>query len=275
MSLCRVVPVFIVAAALPGAARLQLKADGVVAADSTAAIQVAPPRGAHHRLTICNAYASASPLSVARLPADLLTAAPLAYKRCEEVRSPVVQGDELVFKVGDRDVGSFLADGMPTQSASLLLVLYRRREGVKSSAFDSHVFVEDAGHAQVAVIDAYRGPMSAPLAASGPVKIERRLPEDKASKDHAKAALVQRGEALAFGSVAFVNPGEYSVRLGHGTPKIDLAAEQGRSYVVMRVGTGRNGTAFPEELVLFSGAGAGQGLVGLVLAALVRVACGH
>jgi len=245
------------------------QADGGAAEGAAASILAAPPAKADQRLTICNAYPSPESMTVMQLhstaPPAALTQAPLAYKSCQALTMPLSSGVELEFRLGSSPVGEFTASEVPEQTMSLLLVASRKRAGFKAVAFDSHAFA-DSDLAQVAVIDAYRGPGD-----QDPMKISRRTTE---ATDGAKPALVQQGEGLQYGSIAFLNPGDYNVRLGDGSQSAQLAAEKGKNYVLLRVGMGQNGTAFPKELVLFTGAAASRALAGLALALLVQL-LGH
>jgi len=243
------------------------QADGGAAEEAAASILAAPPAKADQRLTICNAYPSPETMTVMQLhstaPPAALTQAPLAYKRCQALNMPLSAGVELEFRLGSSPVGEFTASEVPEQAMSLLLVASRKRAGFKAIAFDSHAFA-DSDLAQVAVIDAYRGPDDQDL-----MKISRRATEAKDG-----LTLVQQGEGLQYGSIAFLNPGDFDVRLGDGSQSAKLAAEKGKNYVLLRVGMGQNGTAFPKELVLFTGAAASRALAGLALALLVQL-LGH
>merc|ERR1719326_621619 len=118
-------------------------------------------------------------------PATVLTQQPLAYMSCQQLALPMSDGIELEFRLGKSPVGEFTASEVPRQASSLLLVASRKRAGFTAVAFDSHAFA-DADLAQVAVIDAYRGPGE-----EEQMKISRR-PTDPA--EAAKKALVQQGE---------------------------------------------------------------------------------
>lgn len=252
-------------------ARMQgrLQADGAAVADGTVgegvatSILVAPPAKTDHRLTICNAYSSPEPMSVVQHNPDtlptLLTKEPLAYKNCKEMALPMSDGAELEFRFGNTAVGEFTASDVPRQAASLLLVASLKRSGFKAIAFDSHAFA-DSDLAQVAVIDAYRG-------AGAPVQIEiSRTPSGP--EEAAKKSLLQQG--MEYGSIAFLNPGDYVVHLGNQSQTTALPAQKGKNYVLLRVGSDQDGPAFAEELVLYSGAASIRALTGLALAFLAH-----
>merc|ERR1719387_2234300 len=126
---------------------------------------------------------------------------------CQQLALQMNEGVELEFRLGNSPVGEFTASEVPRQAASLLLVASRKRAGFTAVAFDSHAFA-NADLAQVAVIDAYRGPGGQQL-----MKISRR-PTD--ATEAAGKALVQQGEGLEYGSIALLNPGAYTVQLGNG-----------------------------------------------------------
>lgn len=232
--------------------------NGSSAEKAVASILVPPPAQNNQQLTICNAYSDAQPMTVLQLnpkaSATVLTQAPLAYMSCQQLILPMPNGVELEFRLGNKPVGEFTASEVPRQAASLLLVASRKRAGFTAVAFDSHAFA-NADLAQVAVIDAYRGPGEQEA-----VKISRHSAD--------AAALVQQGEGLEYGSIAFLNPGAYSLQLGNGNQRRDLIAEKGKTYVVLRVGTDQTAPPFPEQLVLYSGAMAARAFVGFLLALL-------
>jgi hypothetical protein len=258
--------------ALSGAvanARMQgrLQADGAVGVDgaettgAATSILVTPPAKIDHSLTICNAYSSSEPMSVVQHNPDtlptLLTSTPIPYKNCREMDSPMSDGAELEFRFGNAAVGEFTASEVPRQATSLLLVASRKRSGYKSIQFDSHAFA-DSDLAQVAVIDAYRG-----SGATAQMEISRH-PSGPAEND--KKSLLQ--QAMEYGSISYLNPGDYTVRLGNQNQIANLPAQKGKTYVLLHVGSDQEGPAFPEELVLYSGAAAIRVLMGLALALL-------
>lgn len=252
-------------ARMQGQGRLQTDgAAGVEGAETTGAattILVTPPAKVDHRLTICNAYSSSEPMSVVQHNPDtlptLLTSTPIPYKNCREMDSPMRDGAELEFRFGNTAVGEFTASEVPRQAASLLLVASRKRSGYKSIAFDSHAFA-DSDLAQVAVIDAYRG-----AGAPAQFEISRHVSDPAES---AKKSLLQ--QAMEYGSIAYLNPGDYTVRLGNNSQSATLPAQKGKTYVLLHVGSDQEGPDFPEELVLYSGAAAIRVLMGLALALL-------
>merc|ERR1719326_2389562 len=150
-------------------------------------------------------------------PATVLTQQPLAYMSCQQLSLQMSNGVELEFRVGKSPVGEFPASEVPRQATSLLLVASRKRAGFTAVAFDSHAFA-DADLAQVAVIDAYRGPGE-----EEHMKISRSGPTDPAD---AKTALVQQD--LEVGSIAYLNAGAYTVQ--SGMQQTSLVADKGKTY---------------------------------------------
>merc|ERR1711924_173029 len=106
------------------------------------------------QLVICNAYTSKKGLDVIQVRTmDRLTGtSPLAYKQCREYELPLQEGDQIDFKAGELDVGTFYATGLPKSSASLLLVPHRREPNSASISFESHAFA-DMKSPQIAVVD--------------------------------------------------------------------------------------------------------------------------
>jgi len=237
-------------------------ADGASAAQATTSILVAPSGKVSQRLTICNAYPSQEAMSVLQLnpkAAPTPLGGPMAYMSCQQLALSMSDGLELEFRQGNTPVGEFTASDVPRQATSLLLVASRKRAGFTAVAFDSHAF-SDADLAQVAVIDAYRGPGE-----EEHMKISRSGPTDPAD---AKTALVQQD--LEVGSIAYLNPGAYTVQ--SGMQQTSLVADKGKTYVLMRVGTG---APFPEQLVLYSGTPAARALAGLLFAFLAQLLVGR
>lgn len=272
MAFSRAVLVVLAIAVAVAQARMQrLATDGNAAAassdESGTSILVPPPDQINQLLTVCNAYSSTEPMTVLQLnpkkSPTVLTQQPLTYMGCQQLTLPLTNGVELEFRLGNSPVGEFTASEVPRQAASLLLVASRKRAGFTAVAFDSHAFA-NADLAQVAVIDAYRGPKG-----QEQMKISRR-PTDASD---ASKALVQQGEGLEYGSIAFLNPGAYTVQLG-SNQRTDLIAEKGKTYVLLRVGTDQTGPAFPEQLVLYSGTPAARALAGLLVALLARLVVG-
>jgi len=226
------------------------------------------------QLVICNAYASPSFLDIDHVQTlDRLTGnAPLRYKECREFTMPLAEGDQLDFKAGNLDVGTFYATGLPKSSASLLLIPHRRDSHSVAISFESHAFA-DLQSPQIAVVDAYRGGNG-----EGSVKISDMLPEG--------SAIQPVEEMLKFSSVVAVNPGNYKVMLTGGasdtnstdadpSTHVPLLVQNQAKYVVMRVGTdsttGKGEKPYPQELVVFPQSGSlglRLGLGSLVLCAL-------
>jgi len=200
-------------------------------------------------LVICNAYASQHPLDVVsvRTRKSLTNGVPLAYKQCKDFTIPLQEGDQLDFKAGNLDVGTFYATGLPTTSASLLLIPHRRSPHAVGVSFESHAFA-NLKNPQIAVIDAYRSKGKN----DGAVKIIEAAIEPKSKDTH------RVEENLKFNSVVAVNPGNYDISLtgsgGAVASTVPLHAHGASKYVVMRLGVedddAKSGK-YPQELVVF------------------------
>jgi len=192
-------------------------------------------------LRICNAYPYTHPMDV-YLGEEKLTESALAYKKCGEYNPTVKVGDKLDFKVGESSAGSFTVSELPSNDATLVLIIYRHDTQSTAVSFESHVF-SNLLNAQVAVLDAYRG------SAKAVPKIQDI--NQKQDKD-----FVQRSEELRYNSVVAVNQGLYEVVLhatdGEAKARHQLVAINRESYLVVRVGVeAAEGQAFPQELMVY------------------------
>lgn len=218
-------------------------------------------------LYICNAYTSSAPLDVYHVQTlvRLTEGAPLKYKECRDIVLALAEGDQLDFKAGNVDAGTFYASGLPKTEASLLLIPHRR-DGSDALSFESHAFTETQ-NSQIAVVDAYHGDEE------GAVTILDELPEGETTTEPVE-------EMLQFSTVVAVNPGNYKVMLSGGgeNPKTPVGArtplrvEDQSNYVVMRVGNSNSTQgSFPQELVVFPKSGAMSltlGLISFIICAL-------
>jgi len=209
-----------------------------------------------HHLLICNAYASPDKLEIVKVSTRqvLTEGSPLDYKQCKDFSLLLEEGEQLDFKAGGLDVGTFFATGLPKSAASLLLIPHRRSPRSVGCSFESHAFA-DVKSPQIAVIDAYRG-KSANKTAS--VKITENV---AASGDKAAEPPVE--EELKFNSVVAVNPGRYQIALtgtdGKASGGAPLNADGATKFVVMRLGAedeSQSGGRYPQELVVFPKNGA-------------------
>jgi len=193
-----------------------------------------------HRLRVCNAYPDATAVDIFRGKNERITSKEsMAYKTCQDFFSQLRAGDKLEFKVGDATVGTFSVSDLPNNDAVLLLVIHRHDDHSTAVAFESHVFA-NLLNAQVAVIDTYKGSKQ-----SSP-----RIMDVEGESKNARA------EELRYNSVVAVNPGLYDVALldpkGKTEAKVPLVALNRESYVVLRTGLeAKQGTSFPEELVVY------------------------
>lgn len=193
-----------------------------------------------HRLRVCNAYPLTAAMDVHVGSKKLTGDKPLAYKACSDFKTALNPGDKLDFKVGDTTTATFSISGLPSNDATLLLVIRRHDAQSTSVAFDSHVYGNLAS-AQVAVIDTYKG-----KAVATP-----RIQDSTVTKGSS------RSEELRYDSVVAVNQGAYTVALddnsGKQIAKGGLVALNKECYVVMRTGVeaAPGQQSFPEELVVF------------------------
>lgn len=200
-----------------------------------------------HELVICNAYTSPHAVEILRVRTQesLTSGNPLAYKQCKQFSLPLEEGDQIDFKAGGLDVGTFYATGLPKSSASLLLIPHRRSPHAVGMSFESHAFA-DLQSPQVAVIDAYRGKSDKQ---PGAISIIESLDP---SADKADTPVE---EELKFNSVVAVNPGNYQVSMtGSKGSSLALNAAGATKYVVMRLGVegeAAQGGSYPQELIVF------------------------
>lgn len=205
---------------------------------------LASPPTVHQSMMICNAYASPKMLDImlVRTRQSLTEGSPLAYKQCKDFDLPLQEGDQLDFKAGSLEVGSFYATGLPKSAASLLLVPHRRSPHSVGMSFDSHAFAE-LESPQIAVVDVYNGKAKTSF---GTVKISESFVGGEADAKPVE-------EELKFNSVVAVNPGKYGISLT-GLGMVPLQAGGKGKYVVLKVGVeedGKDGGQYPQELVVF------------------------
>ncbi|CAK0852329.1 unnamed protein product [Prorocentrum cordatum] len=211
-----------------------------LAAQSRSSSAAAQPT---HKLRICNAYPDRGAIDVFHGDARL-TSAPMEYKECHEFASPMKVGDKLRFEVDGVRAGHFAVSDLPEGDAVLVLVVFRRDIMSQAVAFESHVFA-NLINAQIAVLDAYRGP-------SGAGTTPAIRDPSGASKPGGA-----RMESLHYDSVVAVNPGVYEVVLqgpdGRVKTRRELVALNRESYIVVRCGVEprAGGQAYPQELIVF------------------------
>lgn len=193
-------------------------------------------------LRVCNAYPFSHPLDVF-IGKEKLTSEPMPYKKCGEFRPDLKAGDKIEFKVDESSsAGSFSVSELPSNDATLVLVIYRHDTISTGVSFESHVF-SNLVNAQVAVIDTYRGT----------AKATPRIQDYKKKKDPNQQV---RSEELRFDSVMAVNPGIYELTLEGEDNKVsakhELVAVDHESYMVMRVGLeSKEGQSYPQEIMVF------------------------
>jgi hypothetical protein len=189
------------------------------------------------RLRVCNAYPYPTALDIYK-GATTMTEEPLEYKACHDFNTDLVPGDKLIFKVGNANAGTFSVSDLPNNDAILLLIVYRHDTLSTAVSFESHVYA-NLLNAQVAVVDAYKGPEKATL------KIN----------DHEEAK-TSRSEELRFDSVVAVNPGRYDAVLatpdGEPVSTQNFVALNRESYIILRTGVqAQQGSSYEQSLVVF------------------------
>lgn len=203
------------------------------------------PVPAPRKLRLCNAFASAKPLEMRRIQEPRLIEYPLPFKECRDYSLPLQQGDELLFRAGGKDVGTFSVQSLPSSGSLLLLVPHRKKPSSEAAlAFQSHVFAQ-ANLSQVALIDAFSGATHEPSQGHSVTVAETRRREGVWRPD-------ATGEDLKFNSVVTLTPGFYHLALSktgrQNASQEFLNANGQEAFVALRVGVG---TSFPEELVVF------------------------
>lgn len=190
-----------------------------------------------YRLRVCNAYPADQKLVVVKGKEDMTKDGALSYKSCQDFKNDLKSGDKLDFKFDGSEAGSFTITDLPSNDATLLLVIHRHDVNSATVSFESHVFA-NLVNAQIAVIDSYTG------AAKSSVKIRDRKSADK-----------NRQEELRYNSVVAVNPGDYECVLvgsdGKEKSKSRLVAAEKESYIVLRVGVEDKAKPFPEEIMTY------------------------
>mmetsp|Transcript_71331 Transcript_71331/g.127192 ORF Transcript_71331/g.127192 Transcript_71331/m.127192 type:complete len:353 (-) Transcript_71331:174-1232(-) len=217
-----------------------------------------------HTLRICNAYAWTSPMDVYRVHAQqgespeqaqnadfrakrkrevLTNTLPLEYMECRDFLLALDDGDQISFRTGSIDVGTFFTTGLPKKPATLLLIPHRRDRVSMAVAFESHIFTE-VDSAQIAVVDTYRG------SEKGRVKL---LDGGIGSEQG-----VVGEDELRFGTVVTVSPGRYKAVLAEPSGKIIretvIDAKYYDKIVAIRTGNTakvKNAPAFPESFIVF------------------------
>lgn len=195
------------------------------------------------QMVICNAYVSVKKLDImlVRTRQTVTGSSPLAYKQCKEFSLPLQEGDQIDFKAGGVDVGTFYATGMPKYAASLLLIPRRRSPQAVGMKFESHAFA-DLQTPQIAVVNACSGKNE---------KLDEAVKISEMLVAHGEEAVQ---EDLKFNSVVAVNPGKYGISLaGAVAGTMSLYAAGTGKYVVVKVGV-EGDAKNPQELVVFPSA---------------------
>lgn len=192
-------------------------------------------------LRVCNAYPYPTALHVFHGEDQLTEDEAMTYKSCRDFHIELQPGDNLLFKVGDIEAGTFSVSDLPNNDAVMMLIIYRHDTHSTAVSFESHVYA-NLLNSQLAVVDTYKGPEMATL------RIEDR------SKETADET-VHKTEDLRFDTVVALNPGRYDVVLafeGETVATESLVAINRESYVVMRTGVkATEGSTYAQELVVF------------------------
>jgi len=208
----------------------------------------------NHTLIICNAYAYPVPLGVfkVRTQSTVLAGGPVAYRTCTTAVVLLEDGDQLDFKAGHLDVGTFYATGLPKEPTTLLVAPHRRDNVSLAVGFESHAFSSHLNSAQMAVIDAYKGSQH------GVVKI-MDVPQPEDGKG---ASLVERRvEDLQYNKIVALSPGQYQIGLTNGDTQVLGFPERsfklihvsgGEKIVAMRVGADDGANTYPQDLLVFA-----------------------
>lgn len=190
-------------------------------------------------LRLCNAFAWPAPLEMSRLQEPKIMENPLPYKACQDYKLPLKNGDVLRFRAGQLVMGTFTVSGLPDPSKGnpsedkdniLLLVPYRLDNKSNTVAFSSHMF-ERSDHAQIAIIDTYRGPNQGTM--------------------HLKEG--QTDEVLPFNTVVSLNSEMYGFSLrSNNITEVKFRPKRQELYTLVRIGLGQTKKdPWPEELLLY------------------------
>lgn len=231
--------------------------------DSHHSMIVADISQAERTLQVCNAFAFKEPLVVTHVRTGKPVGS-LEYKTCKDYTLQLMEDDQLDFKAGKLDVGTFSVTSLPRNLQTLLLIVHKRSGKGMAASFKSHAFgAESPGSAQIAVIDTY----------GGETKGTEKVRIYDATEQN---ATLQKTESLPLNSVVSISPGSYQVAMNTDSkvPRVPLSAEATSSYLVMRVGEastpkGKASTAFPEELVVFPSPGSARSAASVGLALLM------
>merc|ERR1719265_160401 len=150
---------------------------------------------------------------------------PLEYTECRDFELALDDGDQVSFRTGSIDVGTFFITGLPKSAATLLLIPHRRDRVSLAVAFESHIF-QEMDSAQIAIVDTYRG------------------------TEHGKVKLLDGGigsdqetvseDVLRYGTVVTVSPGRYKLELTDASDNVVLETKVDAKYydklVAIRVG---------------------------------------
>lgn len=254
--------ILVVLAPLVCATQSELRADANTNMGIT--MEGRPPE---QSLRVCNAYTTDQPVHVYRANIGRITGKGLMYKECRDFVVDLREDEELEFKDPHRPLGVFTATGIPEKPSQLLLVAHRRGPGSNAMAFQSHMFLEESDTPQVAVIDAYRGPLQANVLISD-IQQDDKL----AGKNEGKVSLIERAETLTYANVFNIGEGLYNVSLtdpkGTRFDTREVALTGQRTFALLRVGNGVQNGEFGQDLVVYGATAARSVLVALAASLL-------
>jgi hypothetical protein len=193
------------------------------------------------KLVACNTFPDEEPVSITQNRKTKLEDN-LRYKECRTVKGKIAEGDQLVFESKSAGTWTFQVGALPEADSTLLLVFEKRDDKSKVPAFQSFAFPESAADAQLAIIDAYKGPS------------ERTRVHLSDANSQGKA----RAEDLDYDRVYAIEGGDYdlSMLLGANVTSKEHAPRmhmtKGGDYVALRLGGSGYAHDYKEELVTFS-----------------------
>jgi len=193
------------------------------------------------KLVACNTFPDEQSVSITQNRKNKLES-DLRYKQCKTIRGKIAEGDQLVFESKDAGTWTFQVGALPEADSTLLLVFEKRDDKSKVPSFQSFAFPASTTDAQLAIIDAYKGPS------------ERTRVHLSDANSQGKA----RAEDLDYDRVYAIEGGDYdlSMLLGANVTSKEHAPRmhmtKGGDYVALRLGGSGYSHDYKEELVTFS-----------------------
>uniref|UniRef100_A0A7S1R895 DUF4397 domain-containing protein n=1 Tax=Alexandrium catenella TaxID=2925 RepID=A0A7S1R895_ALECA len=186
-------------------------------------------------LTVCNAYASQTPLTMVHVQGQFKkTSSPLLYKTCRPHDKVIADGDNFTFSLGDAGVGAFNITSASTR-AIMVLIVGRDSTNTSKASFISHTFRGNEAQSAV-LVDAYAG------------------------NSTGKAKVLDGKTPLDFFQEVALKPGAHMVSLNAtgetgvaSQVPVEVPNDKQAKYLVARVGyapPAGGEQAFPQELVV-------------------------